>query len=279
MERILQSRLLIFVLILIPLVLGLIAYVNLHKKGALAEVRAIAGGGITLQASGSPDRVAGKINSRLNSGDRLETGVDATTTLEFADGGEIEVAPESRVIVEKDETLIPAQTTLQVLVGSAKSTKVGSGRLVLITDLQAREVGAVTLPELSAGHEPESSLTTTTTSSSTTTLSSKNSETVETAAGDANSLPSEYIESVVRGQRAHISKCFSDLLQKSTQAHGRMDLSFTIEGSGKTARVRVLGSTLSDSVFNGCITQVFEHLQFKTFQGEPIIVNYPLQFQ
>ena len=285
MERLVRSRFLIFFLVAIPFVLGIFAYLNLKKKGALADVTALVGSELTIQPAGIPDRHRGGIKSPINSGDRLETGPGTTATLEFVDGSVIEVAPESRVQIEKDESLIPPQTTLQILVGQAKAIQTGSGRLILIADQQSHEIGAVELPETGPVHATESIATSPSSPMASSTTSTTTSTTLANASDtggsgpEANSLPTEYIESVIRGQRSHISRCFSDLLRKSSRAHGRMDVSFTIENSGKPTRVHILGSTLADSTFNSCISGVFERLQFRTFQGESIIINYPLQFQ
>ena len=62
-------------------------------------------------------------------------------------------------------------------------------------------------------------------------------------------------------------------------ARGRIDTSLTIESDGTISSARVIGSTIPDPILQQCVVSTLQRARFKAFNGDPIIVAYPINFE
>lgn len=85
--------------------------------------------------------------------------------------------------------------------------------------------------------------------------------------------------SAIQNQKKYFFKCYTELLKRDPQAAGQINISIQIEASGQVTMTRVLGSTIADSEMQKCAAQVMARIKFKSFKGDPQIVNYPLIFE
>lgn len=92
-------------------------------------------------------------------------------------------------------------------------------------------------------------------------------------------LSDEYIAQIIRQQTRFFDRCYKEHLRLNPKARGRLNLSFTITSRGEVSSVRLLGSTLKDPKLEQCAMSVVERARFKKFDGDPIIVNYPINFE
>lgn len=92
-------------------------------------------------------------------------------------------------------------------------------------------------------------------------------------------LSDEYISNVIKKQRPFFNRCFVQHLRLNPNASGKVDFSFKILPTGKVEKIRVLRSTIKDPRFQQCTLSVVRRANFKSYKGDPIIVNYPINFE
>ena len=93
------------------------------------------------------------------------------------------------------------------------------------------------------------------------------------------SLPDSYIALVIRGQRNLLDRCYGQHLRLNPQARGRIDTLLTIEPDGTISSARVVASSISDPVLQQCVITVLQRAKFRPYDGDPIVVNYPINFE
>ena len=96
---------------------------------------------------------------------------------------------------------------------------------------------------------------------------------------EKETLPDSYIASVIKNQRTFLNRCYAQRLRLNPDARGRIDTSLTIEPDGSISTARVIGSTISDPALQQCVVSTLQRARFKTFNGDPIIVQYPINFE
>lgn len=96
---------------------------------------------------------------------------------------------------------------------------------------------------------------------------------------EKDTLPESYIVDVIKKQKAFFNRCYAQHLRLNPDAQGRIDFSFTINPKGKVIDVRILRSTLNDPRLQQCSMSVIERSEFRVFNGDPIVVNYPIFFE
>ncbi len=94
----------------------------------------------------------------------------------------------------------------------------------------------------------------------------------------AGSLPDAYISNVIKNQRTFLSRCYAQHLRLDPDTQGRIETSLTIETDGTVSTARVIGSTIPDPQLQQCIVATLQRAKFKSFSGDAIIVNYPINF-
>lgn len=87
-----------------------------------------------------------------------------------------------------------------------------------------------------------------------------------------------FINSLQRNKSAFY-KCYTQLLQKSPEAKGLLELSITISENGKTKESQVASSEINDQSFKTCIIEVTKRIQFPAFSGEAVSIMFPIQFE
>lgn len=216
----------------------------------------------------------------LFSGDRIETSAQSSVDIEIGSGGLIKVLENSRILFERDEKSIPPLTRVEVIEGQVQTiVKPSETNIVLIqggvaTNLAEHSHIPMEKIEPTPLAQPTPSPNTPPVSTQT-----KTGAGAPVAVAGSETLPDDYIESTVRNQKSLLSRCFAEHLRTNTKNQGRVDLSFLIERSGSVGQVRVIGSTISDDKFKACLVQVIERVQFRKFNSDPILVNYPLSFE
>lgn len=91
-------------------------------------------------------------------------------------------------------------------------------------------------------------------------------------------LPESYIASVIRNQKNFLYRCYAQHLRLNPDARGRIDTSFSIEPDGTISACRVIASTIADPTLQQCVVSTLARVRFKSFDGDPMIVTYPIHF-
>jgi TonB family protein len=213
-----------------------------------------------------PEGLNGKLpakGSAVRHQDTLSTGRRGDVVVRMKNGMLIDVDPESSLFFEQlDYVLITFQK------GSFRVLEPGTGLhdvLILkdgmLQDPEGRTLPAATLSK-SETEEPE-----------------EPAVTPAPAPGDEKTLSDSYISTVVQNQRGFLNHCYALHLRNQPQSKGEIDLTFTIQTGGDVTNLKILKSTLPDSDLQKCILSVIERTRFKRFEGDPIIVNYPIFFE
>ena len=92
-------------------------------------------------------------------------------------------------------------------------------------------------------------------------------------------LSNTYIEKVFQAQAGAMRRCQMNSARDEKNIQGLLLLSVTILPNGKTENVKVLQNTLANPSLEQCVTSVVSRTYFKQFEGLPISLTYPLQFQ
>ncbi|OFZ18761.1 MAG: hypothetical protein A2Z20_01360 [Bdellovibrionales bacterium RBG_16_40_8] len=96
---------------------------------------------------------------------------------------------------------------------------------------------------------------------------------------DSETLSNTYIEQILNSQATSFSHCQQNSERDNKPSKGSILFSFTILPSGQIEKVKVLQDKISNSQLTSCATSVVERVQFKSFQGLPISLSYPLEFK
>jgi outer membrane biosynthesis protein TonB len=95
----------------------------------------------------------------------------------------------------------------------------------------------------------------------------------------ADSLSREQVDRVVKKRAAAYRACFQRGLEKAPGLHGKVVVTFTIDGEGKVTKTGVgRGSSLNNAAVETCIRYQISKLVFPK-AGSEIIVSYPLFFE
>ncbi len=90
------------------------------------------------------------------------------------------------------------------------------------------------------------------------------------------SLSNEYIKDVLIKRESFLKKCSIKFLKTNPTKKWEIHLNFTIRPNGKTSSVRLIRGTITDLKLKQCIMDVIERTVFKSFEGHPIIIHYPI---
>jgi hypothetical protein len=85
--------------------------------------------------------------------------------------------------------------------------------------------------------------------------------------------------SILNNHRNYFFKCYTQLLQKQTEAKGEVFLNFTIENSGKISSCEVNSQQMKDESFHRCLKEVMMRIEFMPFKGPAISTLFPLKFE
>lgn len=96
---------------------------------------------------------------------------------------------------------------------------------------------------------------------------------------EKETLPESYIVDMIKKQKPFFNRCYAQHIRLNPEAQGRIDFSFTINPKGKVIDVRILRATINDPRLQQCSMSVIERSTFRAFNGDPIVVNYPIYFE
>lgn len=220
----------------------------------------------------------------LRDQDTLVTGEDGTAIITFASGYKLEVTPNSIIVIEKPQVGEDGAIRITFLRGDFRVLNQGSaGSLVLSKENIAQDP---------AGRPPPSkpiriSVRPSPSPVPSPILKTEVIDEIVTVAKPSprpspkkrETLPDDYIAQIIKKQTPFFNRCYAEHLRLNPNARGRINLSFTIAATGNVSNVRLLGSTLKDPRLEQCTMSVIERARFRKFDGDPIIVNYPINFE
>ncbi len=203
----------------------------------------------------------------LRAKDTVSTDQDSSAVLHFKSGLKVELEPNSLIIVD-DYGIGPGQLELTFLKGGVRILDQGKGPKIKMagTDLVKKETAKVDFNQLFNSQETvgiEEKV-------------EKVKKKVEKVAKET--LPEAYIASVIRNQKNFLYRCYAQHLRLNPDARGRIDTSFTIESDGTVSSCRVIGSTIPDPTLQQCVVTTLSRARFRSFNGDPMIVTYPIHF-
>jgi len=196
--------------------------------------------------------------------DTITTGNGARAIVRLKGGLAIELEPETSLVFELiDHTLITVQR------GNFKIIEKGSvGHEVVILkdgvlqDPEGRTIPAANLLKADAGDaEPEASTAPT------------------PPPDDGSTLSDAYISSVVQSKKGFMNRCYAQALRNNPGLSGQIHLTFSIAPNGDVSSLKVLKSTINDGDLQKCVLSVLERARFRSFTGDPVVVNYPIYFE
>ncbi|MBK9294444.1 MAG: AgmX/PglI C-terminal domain-containing protein [Oligoflexia bacterium] len=203
----------------------------------------------------------------LRAKDTVSTDMDSRAVIKFKSGLKVELEPNSLIIVD-DYGSGPGQLELTFLRGGVKILDQGLGPKVKLPaqDLNKKEQAKIDFNQLfnnqeGLGIEDKS-------------IFDKDQK----AKAKKETLPESYIVSVIRNQKNFLYRCYAQHLRLNPDARGRIDTSFTIEPDGTVSSARVIGSTIPDPTLQQCVVSTLARVRFKSFNGDPMIVTYPIHF-
>ncbi|MCB0355940.1 MAG: AgmX/PglI C-terminal domain-containing protein [Bdellovibrionales bacterium] len=97
--------------------------------------------------------------------------------------------------------------------------------------------------------------------------------------GASLKLTNKEISTNIKSYLNQLQKCQLNALGSNLLAKGQITIAFTISPIGNTENIKILTSNTKSDQLDACVMSVFERMKFTKFDGDPIQVNYPLQFE
>ncbi len=224
-----------------------------------------------------------KRNLGLRDQDTLVTDQDGTAIITFVSGFRLEVTPNSILVIERPQIGEDGAIRITFLRGDFRVLNQGSaGSLILSKDNVLQDpAGRPPVKPIKITARPSPS------PEPSPILKTEVIEEIKTVAKPSprptpkkrETLPDEYIAQIIKKQTPFFNRCYAEHLRLNPNARGRINLSFTIAPTGSVSNVRLLGSTLKDPRLEQCTMSVIERARFRKFDGDPIIMNYPINFE
>ncbi len=224
----------------------------------------------------------------LKNQDTLTTDIDSTARVVFADGFELEINPNSMIIIEKPKVSSTGAVQITFLRGDYTVVNEGSGeagKIVIATkDNKFQDVaGRPPLEPIKIRIREEPQI------EKSVKLEEKEQKPILPPALEKptlpkkrkvrETLPDEYIASVVNNQKPFFNRCYAQHLRLNPDSRGQINLAFTIDPQGTVTAVNLINSTMGDPALDRCTMSVLERCRFRTYDGDPIVVNYPINFE
>jgi TonB family protein len=206
----------------------------------------------------------------LRAKDTVSTDQDSRAVIKFNSGLRVELEPNSLIIVD-DFGSGPGQLELTFLQGGAKILDQGKGPKLNLSgaDMKKKEVPTAKIDFNQLFNSQEN-----------VGLEDKEEKAKKkTQAKNAKEvLPESYIASIIKNQKNFLYRCYAQHLRLNPDARGRIDTSITIEPDGTVSSCRVIGSTIPDPTLQQCVVSTLARARFRSFNGDPMIVTYPIHF-
>lgn len=228
----------------------------------------------------------------LKNQDTVTTDANSRAKIAFVSGFEIQVEPNSLIVIENPKKDDQGRIQITFLKGDFKVLKTGSPNQVIVSkDKKFQDL---------AGRTPQNPIQIDLTPQA---IVSEKLEEIKTPKIEnekleekkkvlvvkekkpeppkkpRETLSDEYISQIVNSQKPFFNRCYAQHLRLNPDSRGQIHLAFTINTLGKVSTVSLIQSTLSDPQLERCTMSVIERCRFKAFDGDPIVVNYPINFE
>ncbi len=97
--------------------------------------------------------------------------------------------------------------------------------------------------------------------------------------GGRETLSNEYIEKVIRTHAAAFQHCQMNSIRDNLASEGSLLFNMTISPAGQVAHLHILQDMLNNKELLECTRSVLERLQFESFNGDPMTINYPIDYK
>lgn len=198
--------------------------------------------------------------------DTLRTGPNSWIELEFMNGLKVRLLPETEVFLEKPDKVI-----VTFLKGQYEMLNPTENMGQVIFSIQGNVFDPL-------GRNPSTPLMVGS-SKITTKPSPPLPKPVNPEPEEEPNLSNDTIEQVIVAQKNFFNKCYSIHLKDFPNSQGQIHVLFTVQNSGKVSGERIVHSTIADNQLKDCVLEGFRRLNFKSFEGNPVVVNYPIYFE
>jgi hypothetical protein len=264
---------------------------SIQNKNALALITAIHGQAEKISIhSATPETI--KKNTPIQSLETLIVGSNSDLIVKFHEGAEIKLFPDSMVIFSgkaKNPQMSIKKGKLEVLSISAqeklwisqngRTTKAQNYKatdnidesleinpILGQTDVQAETTNSFS--SIEGGESVPENVT-----------SSIANIKKETKVNDEQSQIRLMISDRLARQKTRIYRCYSQLLQKSPEAKGKLAVHFTINNLGKVENAEMASTQFEDQNFHKCLLEVVKRTDFLPFKGSVMATLLPLKFE
>jgi hypothetical protein len=97
--------------------------------------------------------------------------------------------------------------------------------------------------------------------------------------GDEETLSSAYIENILAQQAPAFRRCQMNSVRDNRVSVGNLLVSLTIASSGEVQQARLLQDDLQNEPLTQCVLSAVQRVRFKSFDGLPISLTYPIVFK
>lgn len=245
----------------------------------LATVESANGSVVIRRLSGRNGETArAQTHSPIYHLDQVIVDRGANTILHFASGYRLRFLPDTEATIQSYR---PKQASAPALVTitSGDYQLLSRGRegqlfIALNNQIFAPEFRPPTIeaPHLMTNVPPASSL-------SVIAASDESSEPDKLTVDGHETLSNEYIERVMRQQAGAFQHCQMNSIRDNLAVQGSLLFSMTISPTGQITHLHVLQDMLNNKELLECTRSVLERLQFEPFNGDPMTVNYPIDYR
>ncbi len=231
--------------------------------------------------------------TELKDQDTLTTDENSTAKISFVSGFEIEVQPNSLVVIETPKKDASGAIQITFLKGEFTVLKTAAAGKIIVNknntfqDLAGRtpqkpvQIDLTTPVELIENIKEQEVVQAPLQKQK---LEEKKKIVVEEEKKappkkPRETLSDEYIAQIVNSQKPFFNRCYAQHLRLKPDSRGQIHLAFTIDVEGKVSSVSLVNSTMSDPALEKCTMSVLERCRFRKFDGDPIVVNYPINFE
>lgn len=234
-----------------------------------------------------------QISTELKDQDTLTTDENSTAKVSFVSGFEIEVQPNSLVVIETPKKDASGAIQITFLKGEFTVLKTAAAGKIIVNknntfqDLAGRtpqkpvQIDLTTPIDLIENIKVQEIVQAPVQKQK---LEEKKKIVVEEEKKappkkPRETLSDEYIAQIVNSQKPFFNRCYAQHLRLRPDSRGQIHLAFTIDIEGKVSSVSLVNSTMADPALEKCTMSVLERCRFRKFDGDPIVVNYPINFE
>ncbi len=210
--------------------------------------------------------------------DTITTDANSSVLLSFKDGLQLELGPNTVMVLEKPEDGSGGIVLLSFLRGRYKVRSQGNSKSVIKGTKALPKIGTLPEPKLIIEEEviPEVAPPV---------LKKDKLKEIEAKRLEREkrqkkeTLPDSYISGRIKLQRPFFNRCYAQHLRLNPNATGRIQLQFVIQPTGKVADVNIVSASIEDPRLQQCTKSIVERVEFRSFKGDPIVVTYPINFE